>query len=92
MACPKYQMQAELTAYTEFYKNKHQGHKLTWDHSLGTVTMKARFTAGSKELSLSLYQAIVLLLFNDTDELRYTDILEQTRMGKSNILFIGHAY
>src|ERR1700722_2944720 len=73
-------MQDELTSYTEFYKKKHQGHKLYWDHTLGTATLKAQFSAGPKDLSVSLYQAIVLLLFNNVDELSYNEILEQTHM------------
>ena len=75
-------MQADLTEYANYYKQKHSGHVLDWDHALGTVTMTARFNTASKELSLSLYQAVVLLLFDGTTEWRYTDILEQTRMGK----------
>jgi cullin-4 len=76
-------MQAELTKYATAYKVKHQGHKLEWDHALGTVELKARFKAGTKDLSVSLYQAVVLLLFNETAKLLFTEILEQTRMGAS---------
>jgi cullin-4 len=75
-------MQADLTEYANYYKQRHSGHVLEWDHALGTVMMTARFDAASKELSVSLYQAVVLLLFNGPTEWRYTDILEQTRMGK----------
>jgi cullin-4 len=74
-------MQAELTKYSAFYKAKHQGHKLEWDYALGTAELRARFKAGTKDLSVSLYQAVVLLLFNETTELLFTEILEQTRMG-----------
>ncbi|KAL4069083.1 Cullin family-domain-containing protein [Scleroderma citrinum] len=73
-------MQSELEAFGAFYKSKHQGRKLDWDHSLGTATLKARFTAGTKELTVSLYQAVVLLLFNDIAEMGYNQILEATRM------------
>ncbi|KZP32792.1 hypothetical protein FIBSPDRAFT_882127 [Athelia psychrophila] len=75
-------MQDLLGAYTSFYISKHQGHKLTWDHALGTATLAARFAAGNKELSVSLYQCVVLLLFNDNVELAYKDIEEGTRMGE----------
>ncbi|RDB27309.1 Cullin-4 [Hypsizygus marmoreus] len=78
-------MQAELTAFTEYYKKRHSGHVLDWDHALGTAIMTGRFKPGSKELSLSLYQGIVLLLFNDTTELRYPEILEQTRMSPDEL-------
>lgn len=75
-------MQAELTKYTTFYKNKHQGHKLDWDHSLGTATLRARFGRGEKELSVSLYQALVLMLFNEDVHLGFADIKERTRIGE----------
>jgi cullin-4 len=81
------QMQADLNNYTIFYKIKHQGHKLVWDHSLGTATVKARFAAGPKDLTVSLYQAVVLLLFNEETEIGYRHILEETRMGKYRLLF-----
>lgn len=75
-------MQDELTKYHNFYKNKHQGHKLNWDHALGTATLKARFKNGEKELSVSLYQALVLLLFNESLELSFKELKTLTRMGK----------
>ncbi|KAH9850620.1 Cullin-domain-containing protein [Lenzites betulinus] len=71
-------MQDDLIAYTEFYKKHHQGHKLDWDHALGTATMRARFKAGEKELSVSLYQAAMLLLFNEEPTITYADLKEQT--------------
>ena len=74
-------MQKDLDAFLAYYKSKYKGRKLDWDHALGTVTMKARFTSGEKELSVSLHQAVILLLFNDNDELSYTEIKDQTRLG-----------
>jgi cullin-4 len=79
-------MQDQLTHYAAFYKAKHKGHKLDWDHALGTATLKARFNPGSKELSVSLYQSIILLLFNEATELSYTDISGLTGMGESSFL------
>ncbi|KIM81855.1 hypothetical protein PILCRDRAFT_821213 [Piloderma croceum F 1598] len=73
-------MQDQLTRYATFYKAKHKGHKLDWDHALGTATLKARFNVGPKELSVSLYQSIILLLFNEATELSYTDISGLTGM------------
>jgi cullin 4 len=78
-------MQADLTKYANYYKQRHSGHVLDWDHALGTVTMTGQFNIASKELSVSLYQAIVLLLFNGPSEWRYLDIKEQTRMGKHHL-------
>ena len=81
-------MQDDLSTFTRYYKSKHQGRTLDWDHALGTATLKARFKGGNKELSVSLYQAVILLLFNEEEELVYTDIKEQTRLGMSVAVFI----
>ena len=75
-------MQGDLIKYVQFYKNKHQGHKLDFDHSLGTVQMRAHFNSGYKELSVSLFQAVVLLLFNDQDEMGFHDIKLNVGVGK----------
>lgn len=77
--------------FTKFYDQKHQGRKLVWDHALGTVILKTRFDAGSKDLSLSLYQTIVMSLFADIDEVTFTDIKAQTRMGMYLCLDFGHS-
>jgi cullin-4 len=74
-------MQKELVNYANDYKLRHSGHALSWDHALGTATLKARFDPGYKDLSVSLYQAVVLLLFNDAVEIPFADIMAQTRMG-----------
>ncbi|KAI0662359.1 Cullin-domain-containing protein [Cubamyces menziesii] len=78
-------MQEDLADYTQFYKRKHQGRKLDWDHALGTATLRARFDAGEKELSVSLYQAVILLLFNEESTMSYADIKEQTRLDDGEL-------
>ena len=80
-------MQAELTKYGEHYKSRHSGRVLDWIHSLGTAVLRARFKAGTKELSVSLYQAVVLLLFNETTEIPFADIKEQTNIGEISLFF-----
>ncbi|KAH9983287.1 Cullin-4B [Russula compacta] len=67
-------MQRELDSYAAFYSEKHQGHKIEWNHGLGTVSLRACFAAGQKELSVSLYQAVILLLFNDMAEIPFADV------------------
>jgi cullin-4 len=57
-------------------------------HSLGTAILRARFKAGTKELSVSLYQAVVLLLFNETTEIPFVDIKEQTNIGEISMFLL----
>lgn len=54
-----------MSDFEHHYKSKHSGRKLTWKHSLAHCQLRAKFPKGNKELVVSAFQAIVLLLFND---------------------------
>eukprot|EP00163_Fabomonas_tropica_P030098 TRINITY_DN6688_c0_g1_i14.p1 TRINITY_DN6688_c0_g1~~TRINITY_DN6688_c0_g1_i14.p1 ORF type:complete len:450 (+),score=116.75 TRINITY_DN6688_c0_g1_i14:151-1350(+) len=64
--------------FKEFYLSKHNGRRLMWQSTLGHCVLKAKFATGKKELSVSLFQALVLLLYNDYDNLTYEEIKEHT--------------
>eukprot|EP00252_Welwitschia_mirabilis_P026343 TRINITY_DN8630_c0_g1_i1.p1 TRINITY_DN8630_c0_g1~~TRINITY_DN8630_c0_g1_i1.p1 ORF type:complete len:804 (+),score=179.82 TRINITY_DN8630_c0_g1_i1:191-2602(+) len=64
--------------FKEFYLSKHSGRRLMWQHSLGHCVLKAEFPKGRKELAVSLFQAVVLMLFNDTNRLSLQDIKDAT--------------
>eukprot|EP01012_Entosiphon_sulcatum_P022321 TRINITY_DN27257_c0_g1_i1.p1 TRINITY_DN27257_c0_g1~~TRINITY_DN27257_c0_g1_i1.p1 ORF type:complete len:722 (-),score=154.17 TRINITY_DN27257_c0_g1_i1:41-2206(-) len=72
----------ELAEHTElfkaFYLGKYQGRKLQWLPTLAQCQIRANFPKGRRELSVSLIQALVLLLFNDADELTVKEIQTQT--------------
>lgn len=74
-------MLCALERYSNFYQAKHKPRKLDWFHSLGTATLTAIFTKGEKEVSVSLYQATILLLFNDVVKMGFKEIKQQTSMG-----------
>ena len=67
-----------LEAFKLFYLGKHSGRKLQWQPSLGHCVLKACFPHGDKELQVSLFQALVLLLFNGSDKQDYADIKTAT--------------
>ncbi|ESZ96368.1 hypothetical protein SBOR_3251 [Sclerotinia borealis F-4128] len=70
-----------IEKYDRHYKHKHSGRRLTWQHSLAHSIVKANFNKGVKELLVSGFQAIVLVLFNDLEDgghLSYTDISKAT--------------
>lgn len=58
------EIQQSLDKFTLHYKSKHSGRKLDWKHALAHCSIKAPFPKGTKELVVSSFQAIVLLLFN----------------------------
>lgn len=53
-----------MDRFEAHYKAKHSGRKLDWKHALAHCQVKAKFPRGSKELVVSFFQAIILLLFN----------------------------
>lgn len=61
-----------------FYLGKHSGRKLQWQPTLGHAVLKTEFTEGKKELQVSLFQTLVLLMFNETDELTVEEICTAT--------------
>lgn len=60
--------------FNKFYLGKHGGRKLQWQPTLGHCMLKAVFDAGPKNLMVSLFQTLVLLLFNDNDTLTLEEI------------------
>lgn len=54
--------------FEKYYQLKHTGRKLDWKHALAHCQLKANFPLGKKELVVSSFQAIVLLLFNGVAE------------------------
>ncbi|PGH11260.1 hypothetical protein AJ79_04995 [Helicocarpus griseus UAMH5409] len=73
-----------MAGFEKFYSDKYNGRKLHWKHSLAHCKLKARFRNEKesrdveKEIVVSSFQALVLLLFNDSDTLSYTDIRTAT--------------
>ncbi|EGD80886.1 hypothetical protein PTSG_11740 [Salpingoeca rosetta] len=64
--------------FSQFYCNKHKNRKLQWQPSQGQCILGASFQRGNKELIVSLFQAIVLLLFNDSQKLTCKEIQQAT--------------
>lgn len=54
--------------FKKFYLAKHSGRNLTWQPNLSSVLLKSHFPISSKEISVSLFQALVLFQFNEEDE------------------------
>ncbi|CAA7394007.1 unnamed protein product [Spirodela intermedia] len=64
--------------FKEFYLSKHSGRRLMWQNSLGHCVLKAHFPRGKKELAVSLFQTVVLMLFNDAQKLTFQDVKDST--------------
>ncbi|KAF7367229.1 CULLIN-2 domain-containing protein [Mycena sanguinolenta] len=76
-------MLLELDAFGKFYKTKHSNRKLIPQYNVASATIIGHFKAGKKELSVSLHQAIILLLFNTSTEMSFSEIFNEVRMVDS---------
>ncbi|EPX72697.1 Cullin 4 [Schizosaccharomyces octosporus yFS286] len=81
-------MQEDLQQFEKFYLAKQTSKRIRWLPSLGHCLVKARFPLGNKELSISLFQACVLLEFNKCapgEGLTYRDLQKTTELTDADL-------
>ena len=77
---------AHQDQFNAFYKDKFQGRRIEWQHSSGSCVVKAYFPkAGSRELVITLCQALVLLCFNEDNP----TVKKEENVIKKDIV-VGH--
>lgn len=77
-----------LTSFEKHYLSKHTGRSVQWKHSLAQCHLRANFPHNiRKELVVSGFQALILLLFNDTSpaDAPTTRIPYHTLLSLSNL-------
>lgn len=79
-------MQKQLTDFAAWYNHTYSGRVLSWRHQHTTVTLTARFPAGNKEIGVSLFQAMVLMQFNDADSLDFEEIFARTGIERGELI------
>uniref|UniRef100_A0A8C7C400 Cullin-4B n=1 Tax=Neovison vison TaxID=452646 RepID=A0A8C7C400_NEOVI len=72
--------------FKTFYLGKHSGRKLQWQSTLGHCVLKAEFKEGKKELQVSLFQTLVLLMFNEGEEFSLEEIKQATGIGLHKVI------
>lgn len=81
---PPTEISQDCERFSRFYKNKHEGRKLTWLWQLCKGEVKATYCKNSKTpytFQVSLYQMAILLLFNGPDQQTYEDIASTTQLN-----------
>ena len=78
----------ELLACTNkfemWYKNANTNRILSWAYSCGSVELYMLYTPKRYQLTLNIFQASILCLFNENDELNCLQIKEMTNMPVEN--------
>lgn len=77
--------------FSKYYISIHTGRKLDWQSNLGHCVVRATFGNTLKELLVSLFQTIVLLLFNDHDKLTAAEIQELTKLELKDLKATLHS-
>jgi hypothetical protein len=63
-------------AFTRFYKRSNATRKLTWINMLGSSLLHVTFNRGAKDVSMSIYQAAVLLAVDQQRMISVAEIAE----------------
>jgi cullin 1 len=85
------EMEAGVQLFQEYYEAKTKHRKLQWFFSLGTVQVKGFFKAKTIEMSMSSYQAALLMLFNANERLTYGEIREQLNLKEEDVSRLLHS-
>ncbi|AQK95116.1 Cullin-1 [Zea mays] len=80
-----------VEVFKEFYQTRTKHRKLTWIYSLGTCNINAKFDAKPIELIVTTYQAALLLLFNGSDRLSYSEIVTQLNLSDDDVVRLLHS-
>nr|XP_027098302.1 cullin-1-like isoform X2 [Coffea arabica] len=75
-----------VEVFKDFYQTKTKHRKLSWIYSLGTCNINGKFEPKPIELIVGTYQAAVLLLFNASDRLSYSEIKTQLYLADDDLV------
>ncbi|KAK0629646.1 Cullin [Bombardia bombarda] len=81
---PPEEILADCERFSRFYRNKHEGRKLTWLWQLCKGEVKANYIKNAKmpyTFQVSIYQMAILLLFNEKDKNTYDEIVSTTQLN-----------
>ncbi|XP_044974546.1 cullin-1-like [Hordeum vulgare subsp. vulgare] len=77
--------------FKDYYNSKQKSRRLTWIYSMGNCNIVAKFDAKPIELIVTTYQAAMLLLFNGSERLSYSEIVTQLNMPDDDAVRLLHS-
>lgn len=75
-----------VTEFEKFYFNKFKGRKLSWLHHVSTAELKLCYLNKPYIVSLSTYQMAILLLFEQTDQVTWSEMQENTKLDEEYLI------
>jgi cullin 1 len=85
---PPIEITTDTERFQRFYKNKHEGRKLTWLWQLCKGEVRTGYVKNTKTpytFQVSLYQMAILLLFNEKDKNTYDEIATATQLNAESL-------
>lgn len=80
------QLEPLKSSFDEYYLKLHNGRSLNWAFNFGTIDIRIKFDKKIHELNMSLYCGIIVLLFEENDELTFSQIEQLTKIPKSDLI------
>eukprot|EP00298_Acanthocystis_sp_HF-20_P015236 c21068_g1_i1.p1 GENE.c21068_g1_i1~~c21068_g1_i1.p1 ORF type:complete len:785 (+),score=250.84 c21068_g1_i1:123-2477(+) len=78
-------LRAGEESFKQFYSQNHSGRCLSWIPQLGTSLLEVKIFSPkstiTKELHVSAFQAVCLLLFNESKSLKFSEIHDKTQIS-----------
>jgi cullin 1 len=75
-----------VEVFKDFYSTETQHRQLTWIYSWGTCTIIGRFDGGPIEMIATTCQTAILLLFNASEKLSYSNIRTHLNLADEEIV------
>ncbi|CAO3687174.1 unnamed protein product [Rhizopus stolonifer] len=72
-------------AFNVFYSSRIKGRRLFWQNSLSSCILTGQFGRSTKELTMSLSQAAVLLLFNKDPTCSVSEMMQATSLDRKEL-------
>ena len=74
-----------MQQFNKYYLNKHQGRVLYWRPQLGTADLRFFLPNDVKhDITMSTYQMIIAVAFNEKTHYSYKELLESTRIPETD--------
>ncbi|KAK3390964.1 Cullin [Podospora didyma] len=81
---PPEEVSIDCERFSRYYRNKHEGRKLTWLWQLCKGEVKANYMKNAKTpytFQVSAYQMAILLMFNEKDKHTYEELASTTQLN-----------
>ncbi|KAH3686489.1 hypothetical protein WICPIJ_002528 [Wickerhamomyces pijperi] len=71
--------------FTQYYTNCFNGRNIQWVYNFGTVDIRVKFTKKLHELNCSIYCGVIILLFQEFEQITYKELKQVTQIPEAEL-------